>query len=881
MTAEADRLKLAYRRDADWLRWGPYLPERQWGTVREDYSAGGECWDYFPHDHARSRAYRWGEDGLMGICDRQCRVGFSFAFWNQRDPILKERLFGLTNGEGNHGEDVKEVYHYLESSPTHSWMRGLYRYPQAAFPYGQLLEENRRRGLAGAEYELQDTGVFDGGRYFDCQIDYAKAGPEDILIRLTISNRGPDAAPLDILGQIVCRNTWSWGCREEDCGLRPRLSLRDGCVAVDHQTLGAMRFEAEGNERWLFTENESNSERLYGVPNQQPFVKDAFHRYLVNDESGAVNPSGRGSKAAAHWRLQFAPYEEKVIRLRLRRPSPEAAFGPEFEALCSLRRQEMLAHYAARLPSDSSRREVVLQAWAGLLWSKQFYHLEQRAWLQGDPEQPPPPAGRQRNHDWTHLYNRDIISMPDKWEYPWYAAWDLAFHCVAFAEVDAEFAKGQLLLLLREWYMHPNGQIPAYEFAFGDVNPPVHAWAAWRVYKMTAPKGSRDIKFLTRVFHKLLLNFTWWVNRKDPEGNNIFAGGFLGMDNVGVFDRSKPLPGGGVLEQADGTAWMAFYCSSMLAIALELATHDDTYEDIASKFFEHFVAIVDAMNAKGGSGLWDEEDGFYYDRINHDGHSIPLRLRSLAGLVPLLAVEVLEAESLERLPGFCKRLRWFLDNRPDLAKSISCLVSSDQGERLLLAVPSTERLKRLMQRVMDEEQFLSPFGIRSLPIDYARTPFTVELDGQCQSVSYEPGDSSTCLFGGNSNWRGPIWMPLNYLIIEALERYHYFYGDKFQLEIPSGSGRTGNLKDASEQISSRLTQLFLPGSSGLPPSLGPDWPFRQESRPSLLFHEFFHPDTGRGLGASHQTGWTALAARLCQLTPMIDLGATTSNRPRR
>ncbi|MEN9360011.1 MAG: hypothetical protein RL095_1546 [Verrucomicrobiota bacterium] len=863
MDEEAERLKLAYSRKADWLRWGPYLPERQWGTVREDYSAGGDCWNYFPHDHARSRAYRWGEDGLMGICDRQCRLGFSFAFWNHRDAILKERLFGLTNGEGNHGEDVKEVYHYLESSPTHSWMRGLYRYPQAAFPYSQLIEENRRRGLAGAEFELQDSGVFDDGRYFDCQIDYAKAGPEDILIRLTLRNRGPDEAPLDVLGQLVFRNTWSWGCREEDCGLRPRLILRDGAVNAEHPALGTMRFEAEDHLGWLFTENESNSERLFGVPNPQPFVKDAFHRHIILGEADAINPAARGSKAAAHWRLQFAPYEEKVIRLRLRRPSPSPAFGPEFDAIWALRREEMLSHYRPRLPETASRREVVLQAWAGLLWSKQFYHIDQRAWLKGDPEQPPPPGGRQRNQEWSHLYNRDIISMPDKWEYPWYAAWDLAFHCVAFAEIDAEFAKGQLILLLREWYMHPNGQIPAYEFAFGDVNPPVHAWAAWRVYKMTAPKGSRDLKFLTRVFHKLLLNFTWWVNRKDPEGNNIFAGGFLGMDNVGVFDRSKPLPGGGVLEQADGTAWMAFYCSSMLAIAMELAVHDDTYEDIASKFFEHFVAIVDAMNSRGGIGLWDEEDGFYYDRINSAGHSLPLRLRSLAGLVPLLAVEVLEAESLERLPGFRKRLRWFLDNRPDLAKSISCLVSSEKGERLLLAVPSTERLKRLLQRVMDEEQFLAPFGIRSLPFDYARQPFTMTLDGQCQRVAYEPGDSSTYLFGGNSNWRGPVWMPLNYLIIEALERYHYFYGASFQLEIPSGSGRRGDLKAAATEIGRRLNGLFLPDASGSPPSLGKDWPFRQDSRPGLLFHEFFNPDSGRGLGASHQTGWTALAARLC------------------
>ncbi|MDQ3995996.1 MAG: glucosidase, partial [Gemmatimonadota bacterium] len=721
--AERTRLIEDARRERNWKRWGPYLAERQWGTVREDYSPGGECWGYLSHDQARSRAYRWGEDGLLGITDRECRLCFALALWNERDPILKERLFGLTGPEGNHGEDVKECYYYLDSTPTHSYMRALYKYPQRAYPYPELAAENRRRGLDDPEYELVDTGAFDGERYFDVVAEYAKAGPDDILVRITVANRGPEPATIHLLPTLWFRNTWSWG-REGMDGYATKPSLRragERAVLADHETLGRFRLVAGmgpggRSPKLLFTENETNAERLFGAPNASPYTKDAFHSYVVAGHTDAVNPAAAGTKAAAHYVLTLAPGAETTIRLRLQPDgeSSSAPLGQAFDAVFAARTREADAFYDALTPAAATpdERAVARQAYAGLLWTKQFYHYVVRDWLNGDPAQPPPPDGRRygRNADWGHLHCRDVISMPDKWEYPWYAAWDLAFHTIALARVDAVFAKEQLVLFLREWYMHPNGQIPAYEFAFGDVNPPVHAWACWRIYKMSGPRGGRDRVFLARCFQKLLLNFTWWVNRKDAEGKHLFSGGFLGLDNIGVFDRSRPLPTGGHLEQADGTAWMAFYCATMLSMALELASEDPAYEDIASKFFEHFVAITDAMNTLGGSGLWDERDGFYYDQLHVDGAApVPLRLRTMVGIIPLFACEILEEDVIERLPGFRKRLRWFLDNRQDLARHISYMQREEGGggkegpgrhAHRLLAVPSRQRLERVFQKLL-------------------------------------------------------------------------------------------------------------------------------------------------------------------------------------
>jgi Mannosylglycerate hydrolase MGH1-like glycoside hydrolase domain len=875
--AEARRLAEDASRERNWKRWGPYLAERQWATVREDYSAGGEVWDYFPHDHARSRAYRWGEDGLLGICDHKGRLAFGLALWNERDPILKERLFGLCGPEGNHGEDVKELYFYLDSTPTHSYLRSLYRYPHAEFPYARLVEENGRRGRGEPEFELLDTGVFEGGRYCDVFAEYAKAGPNDVLIRITAANRGPEATVLHVLPTLWFRNTWSWGREGEDYGPRPTLRA-DGAatVAADHPEIGGFRLAvAPGPDgkapELLFTENETNTERLFGVPGPTPYAKDAFHRFVVGGERGAVNPDREGTKAAAHFRLELAAGASAVLQLRLSstEEAPDRPFGADFEGTFADRMREAEEFYAARLPSGfgEDERRVVRRGYAGLLHSKQFYHYVVRDWLEGDPAQPPPPAGRAegRNHDWVHLYNRDVISMPDKWEYPWYAAWDLAFHMVPFARVDPHFAKEQLLLFLREWYMHPNGQIPAYEFAFSDVNPPVHAWAAWRVYKISGPPGKRDREFLRRIFDKLVMNFTWWVNRKDVEGNHLFAGGFLGLDNIGVFDRSQPLPAGGHLEQADGTAWMAFYCVSMLAIALELAREDPVYEDMASKFFEHFVAIVDAINTLGGSGLWDEEDGFYYDQLHVGERRDALRIRSLVGLIPLLAVEVLDDEVLERLTGFRGRMEWFLRNRADLGRHISYCDAGAHGHRLL-AVPSPERLRRVLGYMLDESEFLSPHGIRSVSRVHAEHPYTVQLGDGEHRVEYVPGESTSGLFGGNSNWRGPIWFPINYLLVEALERYAHFYGDAFQVEHPTGSGRLLGLREVALDLARRLGSIFLPDASGERPWAGSDlrWARDPHWRELDLFHEYFHGDTGRGLGASHQTGWTALVVRLIE-----------------
>ncbi len=874
--AEARRLAEDAQREKNWKRWGPYLSERQWGTVREDYSPDGSAWAYFPHDYARSRVYRWGEDGLLGITDRECRLCFALALWNGRDPMLKERLFGLSGPEGNHGEDVKECYFYLDSTPTHSYMKALYKYPQSEFPYARLPAENRRRGKYEPEFELPDTGVFNENRYFDIVVEYAKASPNDILIRVTACNRSPTAARLHLLPTLWFRNTWSWGRTGEGYWPQPRIERTgDGTLLTEHSSLGRFRFEAEGlpgkgSPELLFTENETNAARLFGVKNASPYVKDAFHEYVVHGRTAAVNPADIGTKAAAHYRLDAPAGGEVTIRLRLfaEDEAPKRPLGQDFDRIFVERIHEADEFYTARIPAGLSEEErrVARQAYAGLLWTKQFYHYVVKDWLEGDPAQPPPPNRQQgRNHDWTHIFNRDVISMPDKWEYPWYAAWDLAFHMIPFARIDPQFAKEQLILFLREWYMHPNGQIPAYEFAFSDVNPPVHAWVAWRVYKMIAPAGQRDHVFLARVFQKLVLNFTWWVNRKDIEGKHLFSGGFLGLDNIGVFDRSKALPTGGHLEQADGTAWMAFYCTTMLAMALELAREDPAYEDVASKFFEHFIAIADAMNTLGGTGLWDEQDGFYYDQLHVDGRLIPLRVRSLVGIVPLFAVEVLEEEVIARLPGFMKRAQWFLENRKDLARQISCMETLRENTRFpcLLAIPAREHLKRVLRYVLDENEFLSPYGIRSLSRVHKDHPYVFRVGSEEYRVVYVPGESQTDLFGGNSNWRGPIWFPVNYLLVEALERYHYFYGDTFRIECPTGSGQMMNLREVAHEIVSRLARIFLPDEQGRRPCHGDDWRCAADPhwQDLVLFHEYFHGETGRGLGASHQTGWTALVAR--------------------
>ena len=866
---ERIRLEEDERREKNWKRWGPYLSERQWGTVREDYSADGSAWHYFPHDHARSRAYRWGEDGLLGLCDRQARLCFAVALWNGKDPILKERLFGLTGPEGNHGEDVKELYYYLDATPTSSYLSALYKYPIAAYPYADLVHENRRRGAADPEYELLDTGVLDDDRYFDVLVEYAKAAPEDILIRITVSNRSAEDARLHVLPTLWFRNTWSWG-NPGDEATRPELTTTpEGAIIARHPELGDMHLYVHGSPvspELLFTENDTNVARLHGSPDAGPF-KDAFHEAIIEGRREVLSPRACGTKMAAWMVLDVPAHGSVQIHARLRAAEVDRGdpFGEDFPAVFRMRRREADAFYERTLPAGltSEERNVARQAHAGLLWSKQFYHYAVREWLDGDPACPSPPDERRRgrNHEWRHLYNRDVISMPDKWEYPWYAAWDMAFHMIPFVRTDPAFAKQQLTLFLREWYMHPNGQLPAYEFALGDVNPPVHAWAAWRVYKMSGPRGGRDVAFLARVFQKLLLNFTWWVNRKDAKGNNLFSGGFLGLDNIGIFDRSQPLPTGGALEQADGTAWMAFYAATMLSMALELARVDVVYEDMASKFFEHFMAIVDAMNTCGGTGLWDEVDGFYYDKLEVGDCSMPLRTRSMVGIIPLFAVEVLEEDLIDRLPGFKARMRWFLDNRKDLARHISSVdrAAGEHGHRLL-AVPSRERLERVLRYVLDEAEFLSPYGVRSLSRVHATRPFVLSAGGQEHRVDYLPGDSDSGLFGGNSNWRGPIWFPLNYLLIEALERYHHFYGDGLRVECPTGSGRFMTLKQVASELASRLSRLFLPRADGSRPCHGNERRYADDPyfRDLVLFSEYFHGDDGRGVGASHQTGWTAL-----------------------
>ncbi|MGH9683674.1 MAG: MGH1-like glycoside hydrolase domain-containing protein [Candidatus Acidiferrales bacterium] len=881
MTDEEQRLQASAGRSVHWKRWGPYLSERQWGTVREDYSPDGDAWRYFPHDHARSRAYRWGEDGIGGFCDRHQHICFALAMWNEKDSILKERLFGLTNQEGNHGEDVKEYYYYLDATPTSSYLKYLYKYPHARYPYQQLVEENKKRTRFETEYELIDTGIFKDGRYFDVFVEYAKASAEDILVRITAWNRGPEEARLHLLPTLWFRNRWSWG----DAIETPQVVRGEGPAGTSLFELTEFHYGkrwllAEGAPEMLFTENDTNMELLFKQKSRTPYVKDAFHRYIVGGESGAVNPAMKGTKSAAHYDAEIQPGKSWTIRLRLmeRDPSESKApasefFGGAFDSIFADRRAEADDFYAKRIAPDLSddAKMVQRQAFAGLLWGKQSYHYDVRRWLEGDATQPPPAPQRRvgRNHHWIHLYNADVISMPDKWEYPWYAAWDLAFHCVAMALIDPDFAQEQLVLFLREWYMNPNGQLPAYEWNFSDVNPPVHAWAAWRVYKIAGRiSGKPDRDFLEKVFHKLLMNFTWWVNRKDPEGMNVFEGGFLGLDNIGVFDRSKPLSAESFIEQSDGTSWMAMFCLDMLAMAMELAHEDPAYEDVASKFFEHFVYIAQAMNDIGGEGigLWDEEDGFYYDvlHLNKTSH-IPMKVRSLVGLIPLFAVETFEPQDLERLPGFRKRMEWFLVHHPDVAQHVDMSRRTDKGVRLLLTIANRQKLERIYRYLLDENEFLSPYGIRALSKYHRDHPFDVHVNGSTYSVDYEPGESTTDMFGGNSNWRGPVWFPMNFLLIESLQRIHYYYGDEFKVECPVRSGQKKTLWEVSCEISRRLTRIFLRlddrravYSDNALFQNDPHW------RDLILFYEYFHGETGAGLGASHQTGWTALVAKLIE-----------------
>jgi hypothetical protein len=868
MSTEQQRLQTRFPEKEGWKKWGPYLSERQWGTVREDYSGHGTAWDYFPHDHARSRTYRWGEDGIAGISDVDQRLCLSLALWNGRDPILKERLFGLTNGEGNHGEDVKELYYYLDATPTHSYLKMLYKYPQAEFPYGRLVEENRRRGIGQPEFELIDSGVFDDDRYFDVFVEYAQCEPEDILVKVTAFNRGAAAARLDLLPQLWFRNTWSW----KHGAARPTIELAgDGTVLARHAELGAYHLYADGEPTLLFTENETNTERLFESPNQTPYVKDAFHRRVIGGETQAVNRAGTGTKAAAWYQLEVPGRERVEIRLRLSRKAHTRPFA-RFEALLTERRAEADEFYAELQQGVDGvdQRHVQRQAFAGMIWSKQFYYFDIPEWLSGDANHPAPPEPRRRgrNWEWAHLNNADIISMPDKWEYPWYAAWDLAFHAIPLALLDSEFAKEQLVLLTREWYMHPNGQIPAYEWAFGDVNPPVHAWATWRVYQIDRKRhGKGDLAFLERVFHKLMLNFTWWVNRKDAEGRNVFQGGFLGLDNIGVFDRSSTLPTGGHIDQSDGTSWMAMYALNLMRIALELAQHNHVYEDIATKFLEHFLHIAEAMSPMGhsGIGLWDEHDKFYYDVLHlPHGETVPLKVRSMVGLIPLFAVETLDPELLDRVPEFKRRLEWFLAYRPDLANLVSHWDVPGRGHRRLLSLLRGHRMKRLLKRLLDETEFLSQYGVRALSRVHESSPYIFSVDGMDMSVRYQPAESDSGLFGGNSNWRGPIWFPVNYLLIESLQKFHHYYGDEFRIECPTGSGTFMSINEVADELSRRLTRIFLKDESGRRPVYG-HHPRMQDDphfRDHLLFYEYFHGDSGRGVGASHQTGWTGLVAKL-------------------
>lgn len=870
-------------RQVYWKHWGPYLSERQWGTVREDYSADGTAWEYFPHDHARSRAYRWGEDGIAGISDTHQRLCFAITLWNGEDPILKERMFGLTGNEGNHGEDVKEYYFYLDNTPTHSYMKYLYKYPQTAFPYTQLVEENRKRDRCSLEYELLDTGVFENDNYFDVFIEYAKASPEDILIQIKIINRGDETRILHLLPTLWFRNTWSWGYNQEKPWLRNSpIASNVSLIEAYHPTLGTRWLYCDGEPTLLFTENETNFERLFGVRNLSDYVKDGINNYIVKGQKEAINLNQTGTKCSAYYPLVVTPGETQTVRLRLREPAPallnndgpKDLFGQEFDAIVRDRQQEADEFYHKICPFSMSEdeRTVQRQAFAGLLWNKQFYHYVVHDWLKGDPAGPPPPLERQhgRNHEWIHVFNEDILSMPDKWEFPWFASWDLAFHLISLTLLDPDFAKRQLNLLTREWYMHPNGQIPAYEWAFSDVNPPVHAWAALHIYQIEQKNyGRSDRQFLERIFQKLLLNFTWWVNRKDIEGKNVFQGGFLGLDNIGVFDRSSKLPNGGYLNQADGTSWMAMYCLNMLMIALELAKEDPTYEDIASKFFEHFLYIADAIDGIGEAelSLWDEPDGFYYDALHlPDGQHFLMKVRSVVGLAPLFAVATPDLKTLEQFPIFKKRTKWFIQNRPDLVKNIVCFEAKGVEDRKLLAIADPDKLRRLLEKMLDESEFLGPFGIRALSKFHADHPYILQIDSNQYRIDYEPAESTTDLFGGNSNWRGPVWFPINYLIIESLQAYHHYLGDDFKVECPTGSGQMMTLLEVANELSQRLIRIFLTDVTGRRPVYGgletfqtnPHW------QGLTLFHEYFHGDNGAGIGASHQTGWTSLVAKLIQ-----------------
>jgi len=870
-TNEQKRLNDTRDTGVPWKKWGPYLSERQWGTVREDYSEDGNAWDYFSHDQARSRAYRWGEDGLAGISDDKQQLCFAIAVWNGRDPILKERLFGLTNGEGNHGEDVKEYYFYLDNTPTHSYMKYLYKYPQHEFPYSDLVETNKRRSREESEYELLDTGVFDTDRYFDVFVEYAKAGPEDILIRISVHNRGPEAANIHLLPTLWFRNTWSLDQNIDKPVLR---EAKDGTILATHAQLGDYLLNCEGNPDLLFTENESNVDRLWGQPNPSPHVKDAFHNYLVSGNLETVNPSRTGTKAAAHYRIEVPAKGSKVVRLRLSAKPTADPFGP-FDNIFAARRDDADEFYNRITPSSLSEdeRRVHRQALAGMLWTKQYYYFDLDKWLEEHDAHPllGTPHRGVRNTEWFHMLNSDIISMPDKWEYPWYASWDLAFHTLALSLVDFDFAKDQLLLMLRSLYAHPNGQIPAYEWNFSDVNPPVHAWATLFLFNIERELGRADLRFLERSFQGLMLNFNWWVNRKDPQGRNVFAGGFLGLDNIGVFDRSAPLPTGGHLDQADGTAWMAFYCQNMLEIALILTDYDPMYEEVAFRFIEHFFWITYAMDRIGEhqDEMWDAKDGFFYDLLHlPNGESMRLKVRSMVGLLPLCASTVFEAGVASRHPRVTELFEIFKKRHPDLLKQIapdSTFVG--YAKRRLLSVCGKQKIERILAYMLDESEFLGPYGIRSLSRYHLENPFVFHLGGEQYRVRYLPAESNTGMFGGNSNWRGPIWMPVNVLLIRGLLNLYQFYGDEFKVECPTGSGRRMTLFEVAQEISRRLSSIFLRDASGKRPIYARTKKFQEDPhwKDYILFYEYFHGDNGAGLGASHQTGWTGTIARMLDL----------------
>ncbi|MFD2572126.1 glucosidase [Spirosoma soli] len=875
MTTEQVRLQ-----DPAWRQWGPYVSDRQWGTVREDYSANGDAWHYTTHDMARSYTYRWGEDGIAGFCDDKQQLCLALSLWNGKDPILKERFFGLSNGEGNHGEDVKELYYYLDNTPTHSYQRMLYKYPQAAYPYQWLVEENRRRTRQDPEFELLDTGIFDDDRYFDVFVEYAKADPQDVLMTVTVCNRGPEAATLHVLPTVWFRNTWSWG--DDSDGVpnhRPQLALRpDGGIAIDHVQLGQYVLQAEGEPNWLFCENESNLARLYNTHIGSKYPKDGINDYLVR-KSNSVNPLQTGTKAAAHYVLTVQAGEERQIRLRLKSVNSSRSSADsfaDFDQLVAERKAEADAFYEQIHPAQASADEasVQRQAFAGMLWSKQYYYYDVARWLSGDPGSPPPPPERAkgRNHSWTQLINANVISMPDKWEYPWYAAWDWAFHCVTLATIDPGFAKQQLMLLTNEWYMHPNGQLPAYEWAFSDVNPPVQAWAAWRIFQADLeqnPAAGGDLTFLRGVFHKLMLNFTWWVNRKDESGNNIFEGGFLGLDNIGVFDRNAVFPDGSHLEQADGTSWMAMYALNMMRIALELARHDAVYDEMATKYFDHFLYIAGAMTSMAHTnlGLWDEEDAFFYDQLRlSDGSVQRLRVRTMVGLIPIFASEVLDATLLAQNPAFVERIMWFQSHRPDLYSQVSRYTETGVAEKRLLSLLRGFRLKSLLGKVLDETEFLSPHGVRAVSKVYCANPYEFSLDGTTFRLTYTPAESDSNMFGGNSNWRGPVWMPVNYLLIESILRFYDYFGDDFTVEYPVGSGRQITLKTVAAELTNRLISLFTVNTDEKRPAFGQHPKYQDPHfRDCVLFYEYFDGDNGRGVGASHQTGWTGLVAELIKL----------------